>query len=83
MVVLVVFFLWHGQGPRFIAMGAGYLFRLFPLLFIPPLVGVVRLRNVIIAEWLALILVVTLSTLVGLLATAFTYRRMRRGKGAS
>lgn len=82
MALLTVFFVWNGGVPAFVATGAGFLFRIFPLLFIPPLVGIVKLRDVVVAEWLSLLLVVTLSTVMGLLAAAAAYRMFHgRGRG--
>lgn len=74
MALLTLFFLMRGAVPGFIASGATMLFRIFPLLFIPPLVGVVRLMDTVFANGIALLLVVTLSTFLGLIVTAMIYR---------
>ena len=80
MALLTAFFIWHGNVPAFLATGAGFLFRVFPLLFIPPLVGIVKLREVMVAEWLPLLLVVTVSTVLGLVTAALAYRTFH-GRG--
>ena len=78
MAVLTLFFVWRGTVPGFIATGATMLFRIFPLLFIPPLVGVIRLKDLVFDNGLALLLIVTLSTFIGLVVTAVLYRWLSR-----
>jgi len=81
MALLTLFFLWHGGVPDFLARGATFLFRVFPLLFVPPLVSLIGFRDIIIREWLILLLVVSFSTVVGLMATAVIYRCASKGGG--
>lgn len=78
MALLTLFFVWYGRVPGFVAQGAGLLFRVFPLLFIPPLVAIIRFADVIAREWLILLLVVSLSTFAGLVVTAVVYRIARQ-----
>jgi holin-like protein len=83
MALLTLFFVWHGGVPDFLARGATILFRVFPLLFVPPLVSVIGFRDIIIKEWLILLLVVSLSTVAGLITTAIIYRCASKGRDAA
>ncbi|WP_262689926.1 CidA/LrgA family protein [Kordiimonas aestuarii] len=78
MAVLTLFFIWNKGVPRFIDTGAGYLFRIFPLLFIPPLVAIVDLMELLKQQWLLLLLIVTLSTFLSIVVAALTYQALQR-----
>ena len=80
-LVLSVLLLWLGRIPDYLGEGAETLIRLFPLLFIPPLVAVSDLGALISRHWLVLLLAVSVSTLTGLWVTAFVYRALRKGQG--
>lgn len=73
--------LWRGV-PRVIADGSNALIRIFPLLFIPPIVALLEVKALVLSAPLVLLLAVSASTLVGLLVTALLYRALERGKGA-
>ena len=80
MALLAFFFLRHGKVPDFIEDAANTLFRIFPLLFIPALVSIITLTSLVKDHWLVLLLVVTLSSLIGLTGAALTYKAMRRSR---
>ncbi|SDE69896.1 CidA/LrgA family protein [Kordiimonas lacus] len=67
--------------PEVIAAGSDTLIRIFPLLFIPPIVALLDVKALVLSAPLVLLLAVSASTLVGLLVTAFLYRALVRGKG--
>ncbi|NVJ97198.1 MAG: CidA/LrgA family protein [Alphaproteobacteria bacterium] len=80
-VVLAAVLLWLGRVPEFLGNGADTLIRLFPLLFIPPLVAVSGLGALLVSHWLVLLIAISLSTFAGLAATAFIYQAFRKGQG--
>ncbi len=69
--------LWRGV-PDVLAAGSRSLIRIFPLLFIPPIVALLQVKGLVLSAPLVLLLAVSASTLVGLLVTAFLYRLMMR-----
>ena len=72
--------LWR-RVPVVIAAGSDTLIRIFPLLFIPPIVALLGVKALVLSAPIVLVLAVSVSTLVGLLVTAFLYRVMVRGEG--
>ncbi|MFC3051754.1 CidA/LrgA family protein [Kordiimonas pumila] len=82
MVGLLVFLRIYGRVPALLDAGANSLFRLFPLLFIPPVVMVVAVKDLLLTNMAALLFAVTASCLLGLATSAFIYRLFaRRQKG--
>ncbi len=82
LLVLTVFLLlWRGV-PDVLAAGSRSLIRIFPLLFIPPIVALLQVKALVLSAPLVLLLAISASTLVGLLVTAFLYRLLVRGEGA-
>ncbi|TNE60546.1 MAG: CidA/LrgA family protein [Alphaproteobacteria bacterium] len=67
--------------PRTLDAGAGLLFRIFPLLFIPPLVALVAVGDILLRQWLVLLFAVTASTFIGLAVTALLFRAFRKTGG--
>jgi holin-like protein len=82
MALLLLFLNWNGHVPDYLDLGIAFLFRLFPLFFIPPLVALVPLRDLIAAHWFVLLFTVTVSTALGLMVTALLYKALRRGGAA-
>ena len=82
MATLALFLHWHQRVPDFIADGSDALVRLFPLLFVPPLVAVADLGALLSGQAVVLFCAVVASTLVGLFATAIIYRVIA-GRGNS
>ncbi|WP_417460509.1 CidA/LrgA family protein [Kordiimonas sp.] len=80
MGVLAIFFVSHGKVPEFIDDTANALFRIFPLLFIPALVSIITLTDLIESHWLVLLLVVTVSSFLGLAAAALAFKAMRHDR---
>jgi len=83
MIVLAVVLAILGKVPAVLDEGAAFLFRIFPLLFIPAIIGVVTVLDIVAAHWLILIFAVTGSSLLGLLAAAILYRLLRAKKRSS
>lgn len=54
----------------------GWLLRHFGLLFVPAGVGVITQLDVIAAHWLALVVAIPVSTLLGLLVTGWIMQRL-------
>lgn len=82
MAVLALFLQWHKRVPDFIAAGSDALVRLFPLLFVPPLVAVADLGALLWGQAVVLFCAVVASTLVGLFITVILYRVVA-GRGAA
>lgn len=78
MAVLLLFLVVHGKVPDFIDAAASLLFRIFPLLFIPALVSTIALADEVRGHWLMLLLVVTISSFLGLLGAALVFKGMRK-----
>ncbi len=57
---------------------AGWLLRNFGLLFVPAGVGVITQLDVIGDNWLALLVAIPVSTLLGLLVTGWIMQRLNR-----
>ena len=83
MVMIAVGLAVLGKVPSAIEEGAAVLFRIFPLLFIPAIVGVVTVLDLVTNNWLLLIFAITGSSLLGLLVTALLYRALRAKKRSS
>ena len=79
LLLMVLFLHWQGRVPDFLDLGTSFLFRIFPLLFIPPLVALHHQTDVIAAFWPALLLIVSLSTAIGLVASAWLFRIFKSG----
>jgi len=74
--------------PATLSAGAGLLFRLFPLFFIPPLVAIVNVLGLVERSWGVLLFAVSISTFLGLAVTALVFKGLRKtqpgkGEGAS
>jgi holin-like protein len=80
LLMLTAFLLAWRDVPDVIAAGSDTLIRIFPLLFIPPIVALLDAKALALSAPLVLVLAVSASTLVGLLVTAFLYRALVRGK---
>jgi len=83
MIVLTVALGLYGKVPKILNDGAVFLFRIFPLLFIPAIVGVVTVLDIVFEHWLVLLFAVTASSLFGLVAAALIYRLLRAKKRSS
>lgn len=57
---------------------SGWLLRNFGLLFVPAGVGVITQLDVLGANWLALLVAIPVSTLLGLLTTGWVMQRLAR-----
>ena len=73
----------YGKVPKILDEGAVFLFRIFPLLFIPAIVGVVTVLDIVFEHWLVLLFAATASSFFGLLVAAFIYRLLRAKKRSS
>ena len=83
MIVLAAVLAVIRKVPAVLEEGAAFLFRIFPLLFIPAIIGVVTVLDIVAAHWLILIFAVTGSSLFGLLVSAILYRWLRAKKRSS
>ena len=72
-----------GKVPVILNEGASFLFRVFPLLFIPAIIGVVTVLDIVAQHWLVLLFAVTVSSLLGLIVSATLYRLLRARKRSS
>ncbi len=81
MAGLAVFYAVFGRVPDFIDTASERLFRIFPLLFIPALVGVVTVLHLVAANLIVLLFAITFSSLLGLVVAARLYVFFAR-KGA-
>ncbi|MCK0067927.1 CidA/LrgA family protein [Kordiimonas laminariae] len=80
MALLAIFYTAFGL-PDFLAKSAEQLFRVFPLLFIPALVGVVVLLETVADNIWVLLFAVTLSSLLGLVVAGRIYLIFAKTKG--
>lgn len=83
MVLLSLALALYGKVPKILDDGAAFLFRIFPLLFIPAIVGVVTVLDIVFEYWLVLLFAVTASSFLGLLVAALIYRLLRAKKRSS
>jgi len=74
MACLVLFLLYLGRVPTVLDAGAGLLFRLFPLFFIPPLVMVVSAEDLVFSYPWVLLFSITASSFLSLFVAALLYR---------
>ncbi|MCJ9429716.1 CidA/LrgA family protein [Kordiimonas marina] len=80
MALLTLGLAFQKRVPATLSAGAGLLFRLFPLFFIPPLVAIVAVMDVVVRSWAALLFAVSISTFVGLAVTALVFRGLRKAQ---
>ena len=82
LLVLTAFLVLRRGVPPIIEAGSRALIRIFPLLFVPPIVALLAHKALVLSAPLVLLLAVSVSTIIGLLVTAFLYRALARGKEA-
>ena len=73
LLVLLVWLLAGGRRPAGLEAAAEGFIRYLPLLFVPAAVGLVQYLDLLSEQGLVLIVVIVLSTLAGLLATALIF----------
>ncbi|MGB0163364.1 MAG: CidA/LrgA family protein [Candidatus Puniceispirillaceae bacterium] len=73
LLVLLVWLLAGGRRPAGLEAAAEGFIRYLPLLFVPAAVGLVQYLDLLSKQGLVLIVVIVLSTLAGLLATALMF----------
>lgn len=79
LVFLLIILLLRDRAPdKDLNQTAGWLLHHFGLLFVPAGVGVITQLDVIGANWLALLIAIPISTLLGLLVTGWVMQRLSR-----
>ncbi len=78
LIILTVIFSFMGRVPVFLKEGAERLFRVFPLLFIPALVGVAEWLDIVSENIWVLFFSVSVSSLLGLIVTAKVFQALKK-----
>ncbi|MFC4347608.1 CidA/LrgA family protein [Kordiimonas lipolytica] len=82
LLALTAFLVLRRGVPPIIEAGSRALIRIFPLLFVPPIVALLAHKDLVLSAPLMLLLAVSVSTLIGLVVSAFLYRALARREGA-
>ncbi len=78
LIVLLGLLVWRGGPNAEVETTGNWLLRHFGLLFVPAGVGVITQLDVIGANWLALLVAIPVSTLLGLVVTGVVMQRLDR-----
>ena len=81
MLLLAGWLGWRGELPPALAWLSGLVQRHLALLFIPAGVGLMTQRERLASEGVALVAVLSISTLLAMLTTVWCYRRLRAATG--